>query len=155
MLLSPVNAAFEALGRAVVFLDADFRVFEASPAARGLFAAPVVTGQPLTTFVDAGEHLNAIREGDASAVSCSLLRSPKDSIIIRSGKLTDGPFPAGVRYVVEIELNGTAASEDSAGEEQRIRKALEAHRWRRTAAARALGISRATLWRRMRAHKML
>jgi transcriptional regulator of acetoin/glycerol metabolism len=31
-----------------------------------------------------------------------------------------------------------------------IRRALEAHRWRRVDAARALGISRATLWRRMR-----
>ena len=33
---------------------------------------------------------------------------------------------------------------------ERLRRALEAHRWRRTEAARALGISRATLWRRMR-----
>ena len=155
MLLSPVSAAFEALGRAVVFLDAELRVCEASPAARGLFAAPVVTGQPLTTFVDAGEHLDTIREGDASALTCNLLRSPEESIVMRAGKLTDGPFPAGVRYVVEIELNGTSAEEDDAGEAQRIRRALEAHRWRRTAAARALGISRATLWRRMRAHKMI
>jgi DNA-binding NtrC family response regulator len=32
----------------------------------------------------------------------------------------------------------------------RLRAVLETHRWRRLAAARALGISRATLWRRMR-----
>jgi transcriptional regulator with GAF, ATPase, and Fis domain len=31
-----------------------------------------------------------------------------------------------------------------------LRRALETHRWRRVDAARALGISRATLWRRMR-----
>ncbi|MBX7187252.1 MAG: sigma-54 dependent transcriptional regulator [Vicinamibacteria bacterium] len=31
-----------------------------------------------------------------------------------------------------------------------LTRALEAHRWRRVEAARALGISRATLWRRMR-----
>ncbi len=31
-----------------------------------------------------------------------------------------------------------------------LKQALEAHRWRRVEAARALGISRATLWRRMR-----
>jgi DNA-binding NtrC family response regulator len=33
---------------------------------------------------------------------------------------------------------------------QRIVQALESHRWRREETARALGISRATLWRRMR-----
>jgi len=31
-----------------------------------------------------------------------------------------------------------------------LKQALEAHRWRRVEAARALGVSRATLWRRMR-----
>lgn len=35
-------------------------------------------------------------------------------------------------------------------EAQRLRSALETHRWRREETARALGISRATLWRRMR-----
>jgi transcriptional regulator of acetoin/glycerol metabolism len=40
----------------------------------------------------------------------------------------------------------TGATPDSV----HIRRALEAHRWRRAEAAHALGISRATLWRRMR-----
>lgn len=35
-------------------------------------------------------------------------------------------------------------------EEPSLRAALEAHRWRREETARALGISRTTLWRRMR-----
>jgi transcriptional regulator with PAS, ATPase and Fis domain len=35
-------------------------------------------------------------------------------------------------------------------ERERLRAALEAHHWRRDEAARALGISRTTLWRRMR-----
>jgi DNA-binding NtrC family response regulator len=38
----------------------------------------------------------------------------------------------------------------SRAEVQVLKQALEAHRWRRVEAARALGISRATLWRRMR-----
>jgi DNA-binding NtrC family response regulator len=35
-------------------------------------------------------------------------------------------------------------------EVERLKQALETHRWRREDAARALGVSRATLWRRMR-----
>jgi DNA-binding NtrC family response regulator len=40
-------------------------------------------------------------------------------------------------------------------EAQRLRAALEEHRWRREETARALGISRATLWRRMREFNLL
>jgi DNA-binding NtrC family response regulator len=36
------------------------------------------------------------------------------------------------------------------GEVEKLKQALASHRWRRADAARALGISRATLWRRMR-----
>jgi DNA-binding NtrC family response regulator len=36
------------------------------------------------------------------------------------------------------------------GDVQELKRALEEHRWRRVEAARALGISRGTLWRRMR-----
>jgi transcriptional regulator of acetoin/glycerol metabolism len=35
-------------------------------------------------------------------------------------------------------------------ESDRIVKALAAHRWNRNRAAQALGLSRSTLWRRMR-----
>ncbi|HYG68130.1 MAG TPA: helix-turn-helix domain-containing protein, partial [Anaeromyxobacteraceae bacterium] len=38
-----------------------------------------------------------------------------------------------------------------AAERAAIEGALEAHRWSRADAARALGLSRSTLWRRMRA----
>jgi transcriptional regulator of acetoin/glycerol metabolism len=38
----------------------------------------------------------------------------------------------------------------SADRTAQLEKTLEAHHWRRLDAARALGISRATLWRRMR-----
>jgi transcriptional regulator with PAS, ATPase and Fis domain len=52
------------------------------------------------------------------------------------------------------KLPPTAAARPEDGIEQAdvetLRRALETHHWRRDAAARALGISRATLWRRMR-----
>ncbi len=41
--------------------------------------------------------------------------------------------------------------EDGAGEAARIRAALDAHRWHHAHAAAELGISRTTLWRKMRA----
>jgi DNA-binding NtrC family response regulator len=43
-----------------------------------------------------------------------------------------------------------APSPVASAELEKLKQALEAHRWRRAEAARALGISRATLWRRMR-----
>jgi transcriptional regulator of acetoin/glycerol metabolism len=36
------------------------------------------------------------------------------------------------------------------GERQAVTQQLAAHRWNRVEAARALGMSRSTLWRRMR-----
>ena len=42
------------------------------------------------------------------------------------------------------------ASAEPVADLARLKKALETHRWRRVETARALGISRATLWRRMR-----
>ncbi len=56
--------------------------------------------------------------------------------------------------------NGGAAPEaastrDPAGDERaRLERALEAHRWNRAETAKALGLSRSTLWRRMRAVRL-
>lgn len=50
---------------------------------------------------------------------------------------------------------GAVATPEDAPESLRIRNALEATRWRREEAARVLGISRTTLWRKMREHGLL
>jgi transcriptional regulator of acetoin/glycerol metabolism len=74
----------------------------------------------------------------------------------RPGTVTVAPFESdedlgleGVRYVLAFR------AEEISGEADRIRLALEAHRWRREEAARSLGISRATLWRKMREYGLL
>ena len=60
-----------------------------------------------------------------------------------------------------VEIGGQPAAAqptletNTISEAQHLRAALESHRWRREETARALGISRATLWRRMREFGLL
>jgi transcriptional regulator with GAF, ATPase, and Fis domain len=58
--------------------------------------------------------------------------------------------PATVPVVPSNGSNGTHGGDAREIDAARIRGALEACRWRRHKAAEALGISRTTLWRRMR-----
>jgi DNA-binding NtrC family response regulator len=62
----------------------------------------------------------------------------------------DLPVEIAGSTIVPPTPEATAVSDS-----QRLRVALESHRWRREETARALGISRATLWRRMREFGLL
>ena len=55
----------------------------------------------------------------------------------------------------ESSPGAAAPSAETDPEAESIRAALEAHQWRRTEAAEALGMSRTTLWRKMREHGLL
>jgi transcriptional regulator with PAS, ATPase and Fis domain len=74
--------------------------------------------------------------------------------------VTKGPaiqpedLPAEICGIVRV-TGATLVEKASSDEMQRLRAALETHRWRREETARSLGISRATLWRRMREHGLL
>jgi len=61
------------------------------------------------------------------------------------------PAPAQDGSGASIPVPGATPGNPAVDPEaDQLRRALEAHRWRREPAARALGISRTTLWRRMR-----
>ncbi|HEX2832872.1 MAG TPA: sigma 54-interacting transcriptional regulator [Thermoanaerobaculia bacterium] len=74
--------------------------------------------------------------------------------------VTKGPvmqpedLPAEICGIVRAS-GSTSVEKVSSDETQRLRAALETHRWRREETAKSLGISRATLWRRMREHGLL
>ncbi len=69
---------------------------------------------------------------------------------------TDVPFPSHTSLSVDTPPAINASPPMTAsGEPERIRAALDAHRWNRADAADALGISRTTLWRKMREHGLL
>jgi transcriptional regulator of acetoin/glycerol metabolism len=152
-----ISAAFEALGQAVALVDDELRLVDVSPSFRGIFGTPDVTGRLITEFLHGAELEEALRSGRPGMTRCELMTSaPSRTILVKSGRIADGAGPAGHNYVIAIDID--SASHDAAGtaaEAQEILRALEANRWRRTAAARSLGISRATLWRRMREFGML
>lgn len=65
-----------------------------------------------------------------------------------TGRVERRFLPASLREVVTIEGEHGAAEEP--GDENEIIRALKQHRWNKNDAAKALGISRTTLWRRMK-----
>ena len=48
-----------------------------------------------------------------------------------------------------------AAPDEPKDERSRLAEALDAHQWRRDETAKALGMSRTTLWRKMREHGLI
>jgi DNA-binding NtrC family response regulator len=73
--------------------------------------------------------------------------------VCRGQTLHEVDLPAEVRERGEAAGHaGEPAAEPQGGDDEagRLRDVLAAHRWNRAEAARALGISRTTLWRRMR-----
>jgi len=66
--------------------------------------------------------------------------------------LSIAPLPEAPDAAYEIWLSsaGEEAGESGPTEREQLRAALDTHCWRRDETARALGISRTTLWRRMR-----
>jgi PAS domain-containing protein len=152
---TPVSAAFESLGMAVALLDSNMCIIDASPASRGLLGTPDLAGHKICEFVDVDPIADRLTSGHRISALCRMSSGSPASVNVMAAPLPEGAFDNGVRYLIALELMEPSSRYAAVEEAERIRRALEDHRWRRTAAARALGISRATLWRRMREHGLL
>ena len=138
--LDAASSLFDSIGEVLLCVDGEFRVSYAPSELRDVVGAPVAA--ILGTEVDA-----LLRQGRRSETR-ALLRSARGT---RGVTATLAPYiahrdgDAEVKYVIVLR-----AFEEPDNARSRIVAALEANRWRRDAAARSLGISRATLWRKMR-----
>jgi DNA-binding NtrC family response regulator len=69
---------------------------------------------------------------------------------VGAGSAPSSPIGARLHGAAPPPPNGAHRASADAADAARVRGALEACRWRRNEAARVLGMSRTTLWRRMR-----
>ena len=153
-MFSAVSATFESLGHAVALLDDNLHIVEASPAFRGLVGTADVDQHNMADFINMTPIADKLRAGERCGGHCEVVNSAA-AVDLTAARLPDGVFEAPVRYAVAVQLRENGANSGNADDFERIRHALEEHRWRRSAAARSLGISRATLWRRMRDYGLL
>jgi transcriptional regulator of acetoin/glycerol metabolism len=137
--LDAASALFDSLGEVLLCVDGDFRLQFAPDDLRDIVGAPVAA--------ILGHEVDALLRQGRRAETRALLRTPRAT---RGVTASLAPFVSRregdtTKYVIVLR---SLEEPDSA--RSRIVAALEANRWRRDAAARALGISRATLWRKMR-----
>lgn len=156
-----VSAAFGALGRAFLCLDGELRVLHSSfvldellgpgaaSQAQGCLAEELLgadlfgPGAPLRQALLAGERREGVR-----AVLRGHAESPSRLVSVTAAPIhpPEEACDSSAAFMVVLGL----AEEDHWSETQRLQAALEEHRWRRSETARALGVSRTTLWRMMR-----
>lgn len=145
-------------------VDADRKVVELSPAMERLtgFAADEVVGRSCLNLHRCEECLQGCGVFDNGIVEnrrLELYRADGSTVVVRkSGRVffdADGDISGALEVMWPLEPETDAASRENLssaeeGEVDRIRRALSQARYRRTEAARLLGMSRTTLWRKMR-----
>ena len=137
--LDAASALFDSIGEVLLCVDGEFRIQFAPDDLRDIIGAPVAAVL--------GHELEALLRQGRRAETRAMLHTPRAT---RGVTATLAPFVSrregdALKYVIVLR---TLEEPDSV--RSRMVAALEASRWRRDAAARALGISRATLWRKMR-----
>ena len=141
--LDAASALFASLGETLICVDADRRISYAPESLRDVMGRPAidVVGAETDALLRLGEH---------AQVRTQLRNAKVQPVILTLAPVTERRSFGEIAYVITLR-----PEEASSTEAERIRAALEAHRWRRDAAARSLGISRATLWRKMRSFGLL
>lgn len=148
-------------------VDADRNVVEMSPALERLtgFAADEILGRSCLRVHRCTECLRGCGVFDQGLVTdkeLELYRADGSTVRVRkSGRVfhdNDGSIAGAVEIVeplaaaVAREPSSAAGTAGEALDAARIRDALQRARYSRTQAARLLGISRTTLWRKMNEH---
>jgi len=75
-------------------------------------------------------------------------------VLAQDGRIALGDLPPRVSGAVEVAAGGAGLTADEEAERIAILEALDATGWNRTRAAQELGISRVTLWKRIRRYRI-
>jgi transcriptional regulator of acetoin/glycerol metabolism len=167
--IEAVSGIFQSLGRAPICLDPELRVVHASEGLDQLSApgsAEAVVGLRAERILGTdllGEegslrralHVASHRRDRAFVAVCKgQTIHPQDlPEEVREGRapVVPGAVSSGATtQAPSLEAPAASESASPSDERERLRTALDAHRWNRAETARALGVSRTTLWRRMR-----
>ena len=143
MALSAASALFSSLGETLICVDADYRISYAPETLRDLVGRPAAE-------VFGPETDSLLRRGEFAQLHTQIRNASAQTVLLTLAPFTERQRFGDVAYVITLK-----ADEKTSNEAEKIRLALETHRWRRDAAARSLGISRATLWRKMRSFGLL
>lgn len=143
-------------------VDADRNVVEMSPALERLtgFTADDIVGRSCLRVHRCAECLagcGVFDNGEVADKELEIYRADGSTLrVSKSGRAFFDDDGLVVGAIEVIEPLGPKTSEDSEPEEaRRVRVALERARYNRSAAARSLGVSRTTLWRKMKTYGLL
>jgi Bacterial regulatory protein, Fis family len=151
--LHALGKVLGASGRVLAGLGSDFRILHGSPELdrlAGAGAAEAMVGRPVEDVLG-----SMLRLAGGAERRISLTVAP----VLQPGGHSDPRVayvavlhPAGTEPLQEMPAPSppVCLSGNGHGERDDLRAVLAAHCWRRDDTARALGISRTTLWRRMR-----
>ncbi len=147
-------------GLAYFRVDAERNVVEVSPGMEALtgFRAHEVMGRSCLTLHRCEECLRGcgvFEHGEVASKRLRLFRAGGSAIeVLKSGRVVrdSSGAVAGAIEVVRPLTSVRRCRDTDVAEAERIRQALEEARYRRAEAAGRLGMSRTTLWRKMRAY---